>query len=636
MTGKGSVPHKEDEDVATLDALKSYLDPVTPKSFFLYAGAGSGKTRSLVDALKAFKASSGARFMLERRRVAVITYTNAAADVITQRLASDPLFNVSTIHSFCWSLIGKFQRDIRDYLKVSIPAEIAKLEDEQQRGRAGNASQVRARKLVAKQNRLADLDKVKAFTYNPNGDNFGQTSLSHSEVLQITSDFLSHKPLMQTLLSNAYPFLLIDESQDTNRSLIEAFFRVQEAQSSKFGLGLFGDTMQRIYLDGKADLGKSLPPNWHSPAKTTNHRSATRIVRLGNKIREPIDKQAQRARPDAQEGTVHLYVLSNTTPSKPDLELDIAIRMADLTGDELWKEPGKAVKQLMLEHHMAAERMGFITMWDALDGSASLKSGLRKGELPGVRLFSERVLPILSALDRSDDFAVASVVKAHSPLLHVGKSRGKEEHVGRLQKVRDAVAELNALYHFELDLKFIDVLRCVSQTGLFEIPASLLPFVASDIALEADEAEAEFEEADGDSPGIRSDLAWSKFLQSSFSQIIPYVEYVNDRARYGTHHGVKGQEFARVMVIMDDSTRRGRSGASYEKLFGVKEKSTSDLKNEREGRETNIDLTRRLFYVTCTRAEKSLALVAYTEKPGLLKDRVVQLGLFDPHEVSVL
>ena len=44
---------------------------------------------------------------------------------------------------------------------------------------------------------------------------------------------------------------------------------------------------------------------------------------------------------------------------------------------------------------------------------------------------------------------------------------------------------------------------------------------------------------------------------------------------------------------------------SYEKLFGVKLKTETDIKNEREGKDNSITRTTRLFYVACTRAQKS-------------------------------
>ena len=80
---------------------------------------------------------------------------------------------------------------------------------------------------------------------------------------------------MQAILVNRF-LLLIDESQDTNRGLIEAFFALAAAHKGKFAIGLFGDTMQRIFLDGHPELERLVPADWARPAKRLNHRSPTR------------------------------------------------------------------------------------------------------------------------------------------------------------------------------------------------------------------------------------------------------------------------------------------------------------------------------------------------------------------------
>src|ERR1017187_7316648 len=95
------------------------LDLDRPKSFFLFAGAGSGKTRSLVNALGGLRAQSGKRMRLHGQQVAVITYTNAACDEIQRRLDFDLLIVVKTIHSFVWELIQGFNTDIRFWLQSS-------------------------------------------------------------------------------------------------------------------------------------------------------------------------------------------------------------------------------------------------------------------------------------------------------------------------------------------------------------------------------------------------------------------------------------------------------------------------------------------------------------------------------------
>jgi DNA helicase-2/ATP-dependent DNA helicase PcrA len=179
------------------DVIASCLDPNEPRSFFLYAGAGSGKTRALVEALDAFRKSHRRHFDLTSRKIGVITYTNAARDEIERRLGLDLLFDVSTIHSFCWSLIRGFDSDIRDWLKSKLPSDIAELQAQQAKGRTGTkAAQDRERGLGIKTMRLQTLGDISAFTYNPNGDNFGKDSLSHTEVLQITSTFLQNRRLI--------------------------------------------------------------------------------------------------------------------------------------------------------------------------------------------------------------------------------------------------------------------------------------------------------------------------------------------------------------------------------------------------------------------------------------------------------
>ncbi len=68
------------------DLIFESIKPTSPKSFFLFAGAGSGKTRTLVNVLERFKIEFGKNYKLKNKRIAIITYTNAAADEISHRL----------------------------------------------------------------------------------------------------------------------------------------------------------------------------------------------------------------------------------------------------------------------------------------------------------------------------------------------------------------------------------------------------------------------------------------------------------------------------------------------------------------------------------------------------------------------
>ena len=123
-----------DSGVETI--INTCLDLSNPTSFFLYAGAGSGKTRSLVNAIDRLRVEFKRQLLLRGQRIAVITYTNAACDEIKQRLEFDPLVEVSTIHSFAWSLIGGFNTDIRAWLRDSLRNEITELKAALAKGRS--------------------------------------------------------------------------------------------------------------------------------------------------------------------------------------------------------------------------------------------------------------------------------------------------------------------------------------------------------------------------------------------------------------------------------------------------------------------------------------------------------------------
>jgi DNA helicase-2/ATP-dependent DNA helicase PcrA len=613
------------------DEILTHLNLDETKSFFLFAGAGSGKTRSLVNALVNVRQKSGRRLRLNSQRIAVITYTNAACDEIKRRIDYDPLFSVSTIHSFVWDLINSYHTDIKQWLQIDLKAKIADLEDKQSKGRSGTkAAMDRENIIKAKTNRLENLGKIKRFTYNPNGENTSRDSLNHSEVINIGADFLTNKPLMQNILTRKFPIMLIDESQDANKLLMDAFFIVQKEHSSHFTLGLFGDMMQRIYADGKIDLGENLPDDWAKPAKIMNHRCPHRIMKLINKIRFDVDGQKQKGRKDKLEGVVRLFILPANTTDKT--ENNIAQKMSEITGDAKWIGDDSDVKILTLEHHMAARRMGFIELFEPLYRVERFKTGLLDGTLPGLRFFTQLILPLVKAKQNGDEFGVARIVRQSSPYLSKDSLKSNDDQLGIIQKARDSVNKLMSLWDNGNSPRSIDILQNVAQTGLFVVPESLIP-----IANRTDEEQelAESSDTNGSEEGEDKNIelnAWDKALVTSFEQIVSYDEYVSDRAIFGTHQGIKGLEFPRVMVIMDDSEARGFM-FSFEKLLGAKSPTPTDLKNVQEGKETSFDRTRRLFYVTCSRAENSLAIVAYTENPDEVKKFVLSKDWFKEDEI---
>ncbi len=622
------------DDGADLE-IAACLDANPRQSFFLFAGAGSGKTESLRKALVHAVKLHGQALHLKGQQIAVITYTNDARDEIIGRLQYDPLIKVSTIHSFAWDLIRGFNRDIKLWLEKHLKEDNAELEEKQKKGRpASQAAKDRTAAIAANVDRLARLATIRSFTYSPTGDNRSKDSLSHSEVLRLAAEFITTKPLMQDLVVSRFPILFVDESQDTNARLMDAFFVLQQAKATRICVGLFGDMMQQIYTDGKPDLGTNLPTDWKKPAKKMNHRCPRRVVRLINSVRSEVDQNhKQEHRSDAKEGTARLFIASSSS-NRVGVEQEVRSRMAAAAADEKWGD-AESVTTLILEHRMAAARLGFEGMFTPLDKARLSKTGVRSGELSLLRLFSKQVLPVFEAKDRKDEFAVAAVVRGSSPFLtKANLARAGAEQLAQIAKAKAGVDMLVALRAATPDLRFLDVLRSVAASGLFEIPRSLQAFVdaagdapnepasaaTDDVAHQTEPVEPE----DAGSESEQSELlaAARLFLETQFSQISAYCAYINEEAGFATHHSVKGRQFPRVLVVADDASAGGFT-YNFEKLLSS---PVGDA---------GSDMTRRLFYVTASRAQQSLAVLIYSKDPKAVAQAVITKGWFDAAEVEV-
>lgn len=597
--------------------IESCFSASSPNNFFVFAGAGSGKTRSLINTLNFLDKEQGEKLLMKGKQIAVITYTNAACDEISRRLQYKSIFSVSTIHSFLWELIKNYQVDIKTWIMESVQKEIEELKQKQTKTSRGKAGEKRAETIKKKTERLAKIRSIQKFSYNPNGDNVGYDSLSHSEVIKMSTEFIATEPTMQDILTSKYPILLIDESQDTKKELIDALLIVCEKYGEKFIVGMFGDTMQKIYNDGKDNLAKCIPDNWVKPVKIMNHRSAKRIVTLANSIRSSVDDQKQQARSDAEEGTVRLFITSKSN-NKEYVEKRVAEMMVQDTGDIGWNDE-EDYKSLILEHHMAASRFGFSELYMPLSNSKKFDTSLREGSIPELSILSKLVFPLLVAYQSGNDFEVAKIIRKNSPLLNKEVFiTGLNNQVELLRKAEEAVELLMKLWNDGKVPTCLEVLKSIRDTGLFKVGNRV------------DEVLADYSQDENEKI-----TALRTALSAPFYELERYALYVSDNTRFATHQGVKGLEFPRVMVILDDAQARGFL-FSYEKLFGVKAQSDTDEKNAHDGKDTSITRTARLFYVACTRAKKSLAIVAYTENEEMVRDTALANGWFLENEIYIV
>lgn len=597
--------------------LTKYIDD--RQSFFLYAGAGSGKTYALVELLKYIKTVQKTNLELSHQKVAVITYTNAATDEIKRRIGFDTLFDISTIHSFVWEMIHPYQEDIKKLLTVHLHDKLEDYEQKQQKMKDRQCKTYvdRQGKIDKYRERLETVNHVTIFKYNPNGDNVDSDSLNHSDVIEIGAELFA-RPLLQRIMVQRYPYIMIDESQDTRKEIMLAMLEMAKNYQGRLTMGLFGDVKQRIYLDGVPDIENHIPTEWGKPVLSNNYRSASRIVRLTNLIAKEMqteEKSKQFSQGNVGAGYVRLYAVQYTDGlDREKTEKEILEDMADETGDDKWKD-AMEVKTLILEHRMAAVRLGFEDFYDKFYNVGRYSEDFLKGETADMRVFMEIIFPIMESYAKGDKERVFEIVQDNCIMLSKKIALSVQQIKEVSAKVKAIIATCTAN-----DCTIEQAVKCVVDANLFKISPMLAALVKKGVDVDFTESQ------------MRALAAWKGAKGLLLSQFFHYFEYVTERSRFATHQGVKGLEFDRVMAIYDDSSARGKI-FSYEKSLGASALSEADLKNIREGKETSVERTMRLLYVTCSRAKESLAIVAYTSSPNKVREFCIDKGWFEDSEI---
>jgi len=129
---------------------------------------------------------------------------------------------VSTIHVFCWSLIRAFQPALRQGVQT--------LEEWKERLADGAPITKQLVEYELGYRRLTEET----------------ISLHHDDVLALTANLLA-MPKFQAIVAGRFPYILIDEYQDTSAVLMSAIREHLLGRKSGPLIGLFGDHWQRIY-----------------------------------------------------------------------------------------------------------------------------------------------------------------------------------------------------------------------------------------------------------------------------------------------------------------------------------------------------------------------------------------------------
>lgn len=561
----------EQASLISLSQIQQCID--NRHSFRLEAGAGAGKTYSLIESLKYIIKNKSAEFA--DKRVACITYTNVAKDEILNRTDNHPLIYADTIHAFCWELMQPFQANLRNIIgnnnrKWREKAQITPINNQQVKYEFG----------------VMKLTDTELF-------------LHHDDVTQCMSQLLQ-LPKFQKYLKSKFPIIFIDEYQDTDKDLANSLINGLIENNSGVLVGFFGDHWQKIYGKNACGLVNSPSGKIVEIEKNANFRSDKNIVACLNRIR---DELPQNECDPTSQGIIKIFHSNNWVGErqtenhwKGDLPKEVAKEYIEQVKIRMLQDGwslnnSEKTKILFLTNNLIATEQGFKNLADCFKYTDDY---LKKSD-PYIKFFLDILEPSILAFNEKNFGNVFQILGQKNPNLKCQSDKGKwAKHFDELTNIRQTSTVQNCL-------------NKIKEANILSLPNSIKKKETqfAEILTKIQQEKTDFaeiltktqqEKTDKDKEFQSKYLA---FKAISYGEVIQLGEYIEEKTPFSTKHGVKGAEFDNVLVIFG----RGWNQYDWEKLLLWMKNGVPN------GEEEKFEKYRNLFYVCCSRAKHNLTLV---------------------------
>ncbi|EFI52737.1 UvrD-helicase domain-containing protein [Afipia sp. 1NLS2] len=591
------------------------------RSFALIAGAGSGKTRSLVEALGRVRDREGRGLRQNGQRIACITFTKRAVEVIKSRLGFDDLYLVSTLHGFLWEQIGRFPDDIRDALRLGrLPALIEK---ERAKDNGGNSRAARDARAKAErlEQELMGLAEVGDFQY---GDvrfsDYLKGRLSHDDIIAIASYLFAHNLTFRRITGLRFPYIFVDEAQDTFEGIVTGLNLVSVGEGLPI-VGYFGDPWQQIYDES---AGSFAPPEGaETITKTENFRCSESVIRPLNAYRGDVEQYAAGDN-KGREGSVEFRLVQSEAPELSrnrysDAQIERAlVRMDAAVAEWGWQDRDDVIK-LFLVRQMIARRMGFADLNRLFNGpyaSSRAEDDFEAGEHFLLVPLTTTILPLIAAHESGDSRKIIDILRRDSPAFAADGPNAPNTLKMMIDMSNALVGQLADLWNTG---PLGDILRFCQDRQIIRVSEKLREHLGR--APRAEEYDAEAHGLD------KGDWLADAFFQMDVGQIAPYASFISRNTAFSTQHGVKGEQYTKVLVVYDDVEANWNNYSFTKILTPATAGEPTDGQRERG---------RKLAYVSFSRALDDLRVLLFTPTPEAARAELLERQLLQPEQISVV
>lgn len=553
MTDVGAANPAEEASAQALAEMFTALE--NGQSFLVEAGAGAGKTYSLVKALQYLIERDGVRLPVLSKRVACITFTNVAKDEIEARIDRHPLVYCDTTHGFCWSLISGFQKALRE-LVPAIPAWTERLDE------AGGIG-----------------SRIVEYSLGHRGVRDDRITLHHDDVIPLTISLMGN-PKFLRIVTDRFPVILIDEYQDTHAGWIDAIKDHFLGQPDTPQFGFFGDHWQKIYGDG---CGHIEDPALAVIGKEANFRSVATIVDALNRMRPELPQAPED--PDSV-GEIRVFHTDGWQGVRrtgahwggdlPEAQAQTALRSVLTTlGGAGWDFDPKKTKILMLTHRVLASEQGY----SSLPTVFQYNDAFVKKENPYIEFFVDQLEPACDAFRDNQYGKMFAALSGMVPLLQSPADKAAWQ---------ESMAQVEALRETGTIGQVVDHLVATRRPRL---PDRITDLEQSIVEFDPDAGE--------EMP--RSVREAQSLRDVPYRELISLRSYLEGFSPFETKHGVKGAEFENVLVVVG----RGWNQYNFKEMLEL----AGNPNAVPADRLATYERNRNLFYVACSRPKRRLALL---------------------------
>ncbi|MGG3758288.1 UvrD-helicase domain-containing protein [Bacillus anthracis] len=548
------------------------------ESFIIEAGAGSGKTWTLVQSLLYIVNKWGEGYKKYNKKVMCITYTNVAKEEIIDRVQANDLVIVKTIHDFLWTIVKPFQKEIKHELIFYIEEKLNKNQSEiRKKKNRDTKAYKKLESLISMHNEaLEALKLLKGKIQYKEFSSIRRGIISHDEVLYIANKIIKKSPIIQRIIQDSYPIIFIDEYQDTHKDTAETLLEYLKVNTGII-FGFFGDYYQKIY-DGSVGKIDAEQYRLKIIKKTENYRCAKEVIDLLNKLRNDI-KQKEAGK--IKKGKCLFYYVDNSDINTESF-IDKFIRKDFNIKNE------EEIKNLYLVTKTIAKKNNYLNLYELYDEKLNPEGRRKKRKDQLIKNKDNRDCIFANFL-----YDIEEVVELYKQNKIQALLKKIPYELKCFEDKRVLNENLNKLCEMRSDEIIRDVIEYVCDKKIISIPDKLQAY------LSREELQDEF---------------FIKLMDLHYYEFRNLYYTVKDTSPFSTNHGTKGAEFDNVVCFIDDSDWKNYSINNY---F-----DDTDLS---DGKEQRYERTQNLFYVICSRAKYNLAIVLLSKLSLDAKDKAKSL-----------